>query len=94
LSQQAFLSDPSRIYFDLAFFSALFSFQFSIKFPNSQYGTTKVNKKINIQNPMVKTVRNTKNPKKTSISILIVLFEIRLKNKTYFDISNHLKKIL
>ena len=26
-----------------------FNFQFSIRFPNNQYGTTKVNKKINIQ---------------------------------------------
>ena len=77
-----------KFYSDLAFFSAFFNFQFSIKFPNSQYGTTKVNKKINIQNPMVKMVRKTKNPKNTSISILIVLFSIRVKNKTYFEIIN------
>lgn len=52
--------------------------------PVIQYGTTKVNKKINNQNPAANTNKNNKKPKNVEISNMSVFFIDFDKNNIYF----------
>ena len=49
--------------FNLAFLAARFSLNASKAEPNNQYGMAKVSKKIINQKPIVRMVKNAKNPK-------------------------------
>ena len=52
------------------------SFHISLKLPTNQYGTTKVNKKIISQKPMVRMVKNAKKPKYWSNSNIVFSFGV------------------
>jgi len=55
-----------------AFFASFFNFMFSHIVPPIQYGTTKVNKKINNQKPAVKINMNKTNPENCEKSNIAV----------------------
>jgi len=78
-----YILNTKNYFFGTALPSFLY-FQDSLKYPINQYGLANVNKNIINQNPIVKIVKNTKNPENCDKSITLNSNINFYKNNIYF----------